>query len=128
MCYFIWCFYYWEKLTFSKLVGNKSKLPVKKIIRNALALKSKKVYSKKLLFWHYYLQLLSSTKARLRFLLIKFAREIKDSYQSSLGNEVDFRNIMNVSPSIFAKNWNFKKLTHSFADERATTSICWQQH
>ena len=33
---------------------------------------------------------LSSTKSRLRFLLICFYREIKDFYQSSLGNEVDF--------------------------------------
>ena len=34
--------YYWEKLTFSKLVGKK-KIPEKKIRRNALALKRKKV-------------------------------------------------------------------------------------
>ena len=47
---------------------------------------------------------LSSTKPCLRFLLICFAREIKGFYQSSLGNEVDFRDIMNVSPNILAKN------------------------
>ena len=47
---------------------------------------------------------LSSTKSCLRFLLICFAREIKGFYQSFLGNEVDFRDIMNVSPNIFAKN------------------------
>ena len=34
--------YYWEKLTFSKLVGKK-KIHKKKIWRNALALKSKNV-------------------------------------------------------------------------------------
>ena len=45
---------------------------------------------------------LSSTKACLRFLLICFAREIKEFYQSSLGNEVDFRT--NVSPNILVKN------------------------
>ena len=31
------------------------------------------------------------------------AREIKGFYQSSLGKEVDFRDIMNVSPNILAK-------------------------
>ena len=47
---------------------------------------------------------LSSTKPCLRFLLNCFVREIKGFYQSSLGNEVDFRDIMNVSPNILAKN------------------------
>ena len=47
---------------------------------------------------------LSSTKLCLRFLLNCFVREIKGFYQSSLGNEVDFRDIMNVSPNILAKN------------------------
>ena len=47
---------------------------------------------------------LSSTKPCLRFLLICFDQEIKGFYQSSLGNEVDFRDIMNVSPNILAKN------------------------
>ena len=52
---------------------------------------------------------LSSTKLCLRFLLICFAQEVKRFYQSSLGNEVDFRDIMNVSPNILGKNWNFEK-------------------
>ena len=47
---------------------------------------------------------LSSTKPCLRFLLICFAREIKGFYQSSLGVEVDFREIMNLSPNILAEN------------------------
>ena len=47
---------------------------------------------------------LSSTKPCLRFLLICFDREIKGFYQSSLGNEVDFTDIMNISPNILAKN------------------------
>ena len=47
---------------------------------------------------------LSSINPCLRFLLIWFAREIKDFYQSSLGNEVDFTNIMIVSSNILAKN------------------------
>ena len=36
-----------------------------------------------------------------------------------LGNEVDFRDIMCVSPNILAKNLNLKKLRHGFVDERA---------
>ena len=44
---------------------------------------------------------LSSTKPFLRF---RFVREIKDFYQSSLGNEVDLGDILNVSPNILAKN------------------------
>ena len=62
---------------------------------------------------------LSSTKAGLRFILICFARDIKDFYQSSLENKVDFRDIMNVLPNIFTKNLNFKKQKLGFVDERA---------
>ena len=40
---------------------------------------------------------LSSTKACLRFLLVCFGREVRGFYQSSLGNEVDFTDIINVS-------------------------------
>ena len=40
----------------------------------------------------------------LRFQLICFAWKIKGFYQSSLRNEVDFRDIMNVSPNLLAKN------------------------
>ena len=63
---------------------------------------------------------LSSTKPCLRFLLNCFVREIKAFYQSSLGNEVDFRD---VSPNIFAKNKNFKKVRHGFLDQRALITI-----
>ena len=68
---------------------------------------------------------LSSTKLCRRFLLNCFVREVKGFYQSSLGNEVDFRDIMNVSPNILAKNQNFKKLRHGFVDERVliTTTL-----
>ena len=68
---------------------------------------------------------LSSTKSCLGFLLNCFVREIKGFYQSSLGNEADFRDIMNVSPNILAKNWNFKKLRRGFVDKRAliTTTL-----
>ena len=88
-----------------------------------------KVYLRKRLFWHYRLQLLSSTKPCLRFFKICFDREIEGFYYSSLENEVDFSKVMNVSPNILAKKWNFKKLRHSFVDKRAmiittATSYC----
>ena len=75
---------------------------------------------------------LSSTKACLRFLLNCSVRQIKVFYQSSLGNQVDFRDIMNVSPNILAKNQNFRKVRHGFVDERAligtklTSSCHWK--
>ena len=47
---------------------------------------------------------LSSIKLCLRFLLICFDWEIKGLYQTFLGNEVDFADIMNVSPNILTKN------------------------
>ena len=47
---------------------------------------------------------LLSTKPCLRFLSICFALEIKGFYQSSIGNEVDFRDIMSAFPNILAKN------------------------
>ena len=37
----------------------------------------------------------------------------------SLENEVDFRDIMNVSSNVLAKNQNFKKQRHAFVDESA---------
>ena len=66
---------------------------------------------------------LSSTKPCLRFLLICFDREIKGFYQSSLGNEFDFTDIMNVSPNILAKNQNFKKLRHGFVNKRTMSTM-----
>ena len=61
----------------------------------------------------------SSTRPCLRFLLNCFVWEIKGFYQSSLGNDVDFRDIMNVYPNILAKNQNFRKLRQGFVNEGA---------
>ena len=69
------------------------------------------------LYLHYRLSLLSSAKLCLRFLLKYFVREIKGFYQSFLENEVNFRDMMNVSLNISAKNYNFKKLGQVFVDE-----------
>ena len=52
---------------------------------------------------------LSSVKLCLRFILICFAQEIKSFYQSSLGNMVDFRDTMDVSPDILAKKIKFQE-------------------
>ena len=74
-----------------------------KILRNALALKIKKVqdiFGKTFIFGIIIFSCLFSTKSGLRFQV----RELKGFYQSSIGNEVDFWDIMNVSPNILAKN------------------------
>ena len=79
--------------------------------------------STRYIWWNVYFGIIvfscfSSTKPCLRFLLICFARKIKVFYQSYLGNEANLKDLMNVSPNILARNWNFKKLRHSFVSER----------
>ena len=94
--------YYWEKLTFSKLrFSRKENL---KKCTNFEEQKGTRYIRGNVYFGIIVFSCLSSTKPCLRFLLICFAREIKGFYQSSLGNEVDFRDIMNVSLNILAKN------------------------
>ena len=73
--------YYWEKRTFSKLVGK-----------------------------------INSSE---RVLLNCFAREIKSFYQSSLGNGVGFREIMNGSPNILATS-KFQKTETRFCRWKST--------
>ena len=79
----------------------------------------------KLLFWHYCLQVSFAYKIVSQISFNLFSSGDKRLYQSSLGNEVDFRDIMNFSPNILAKNQNFIKLRHSLVDERAliTTTL-----
>ena len=100
----------------------KNKFLGKKIWRNALSFEEQRdtryIWGN-IYFGTIFFSCLSSTKPCLRFILICFAREIKGFYQSSLRNKVDFREIMNVSPNILAKNWNFRKLRRRFVDERA---------
>ena len=81
-------------------------------------MKRKKVYLEKRLFWHYCLQLSLIHKIISQILFNLFC-------SSSLENEGDFRDIMNVSPSILAKNQNFKKIIHGFVDEEVlvTTTL-----
>ena len=80
------------------------------------------VYSGKYLFWHYCLHLSFVYETVSQFSL---AREIKAFYQSSSWNKVAFQDIMNVSPNILAKNWNFKTLRCDFLNERTliTTTL-----
>ena len=85
----------------------KSKFLGKKTGINSLAMKSKKVtkYIREIVCYGLIIfSCLSSTKSCLRFLLSSFVRNIKGFYQSSFGNEVDFRDIKNVSQNILAKN------------------------
>ena len=98
--------YYWEKPDVLKTF-QKRKFLEKEIWRNVLALNSKKVQG--ILAETFILALLSSAAFLLKtrvsdFFKISFAQEIKGFYQSSLGNDVDFRDIMNVFPNISAKN------------------------
>ena len=72
-----------------------------------LALKSKKVQG--IFGKNFILALLSSAVFHLQnsvsdFFLKCFVRVIKGFYRSFLGNEADFRDIMNISPNILAKN------------------------
>ena len=94
--------YYYEKLTFSKLQfyreENLKKCTTFEEQKGTRYIRGN-VYFGIIVF-----SCLSSTKPCLRFLLNCFVREIKGFYQSSFGNEVDFRNIMNVSLNILAKN------------------------
>ena len=65
-------------------------------------LKSKKIQG---IFGETFTLALSPSVAfHLKFLLICFAQEIKAFYRSSVGNEVDFTDIINISPNILAKN------------------------
>ena len=109
--------YYWENLTFSKLRFSR-KENLKKCI-NFEDQKGTRYIQGNVYICIMVFSYLSSTKPCLRFLLNCFLREIKGFYQSSFENEVDFRDIINVSLNISAKTQNFKKLRHGFVDERA---------
>ena len=82
-------------------------------------------YWEKLTFSKLVFSCLLPTKFCLGFLLNCFAWEIKGFYQSSLGNQADFRDIMNVSPNILARNQNCKKRARGFQKSAliTTTSI-----
>ena len=88
---------------FSKLVGkvNFSERKFEEMYKLWRA-KMYEVYSGKPFFSIFSFSCLLFTKSCLRILLNCFVREIKGFYQSSLGNEVDFRD-MNVSPNMLAK-------------------------
>ena len=84
-----------------------------------------KVYLEKHLLKHYHLQLSVIYKNMSQISFNLFWLGNKGFYQSYLRNEVDFANIMNVSPNILSKSQNFKKLRHSFVDKwtMSTTTL-----
>ena len=93
--------YYWEKLTFSKLRFSPKE--------NLKCVNFEEQKGTRYIWGDVYIGIivfscLSSTKACLRFVFNFFVREIKGFYQSSFRNEVDFRDIINVFPNIFAEN------------------------
>ena len=99
----------------------KNKFLGRKIWRNALALKNEKIqgiFGKALILALLSSAAFPSTKQWLRSRLNCFVRKVKGFCQSSLGNEIDFGDIMNVSPNILTKILNFKTLTHDSVDER----------
>ena len=70
------------------------------------------------MFWHCSLQLsfVYKTVSQISFNLFCAG-------DKRLLSEVDFTDMMNVSPNILAKNQNFKKLRQGFVDERAMITI-----
>ena len=90
--------YYWEKQTFSKL-----RFCRKENLKKRTSFEEQKGtrYIQRL-FWHYCLHLSSFYKTLSQISFNLFCSG--DKRQSSLVNEVDFTEIMNVSPNILAKN------------------------
>ena len=110
-------------MTFSKLV-TKKKIRKENLKKSTIFEEQK---GTRYIRENVYFGILSSAVFRLQicvsdFFYIIFFPEIKGFYQSSFGNEIDFRDVMNVSPNILAKNSNFKTLRHGFVDESALTT------
>ena len=94
--------YYWKKLTFSKhRFSWKENL---KKCTNFEEQKSTNYIRGNLYIGITVFSCLSSTKLCLRFLLNGFVPKTKGFCRSSFGNEVDFKDIMNASLHILAKN------------------------
>ena len=93
--------YNWEKITFSKFVG-KVNFSERKFEEKQEE-KGTSYIRENFYFGIIIFNCFSSTKPCLRFSLNCFVREIKGFCQSSFGNEVDFRDIMNVFPNVLAK-------------------------
>ena len=102
--------YYWEKLTFSKL-----RFSPKESLKKCPNLEEQKGTS--YIRGNVYTSFVYKTMSQISFKL--FCSRDKRLLSESFGNEVDFRDITNVSLNILAKNQNFKKLRHGFVDERA---------
>ena len=93
--------YYWEKQRSQNL--SEKQISPKEMLKKCTSLEEQMVQN--VYFGIIIFSCLSSRKQFLRFFFNHFVREIKGFYQSSLRNEVDSRDIMNVSPNIW-KNWD----------------------
>ena len=93
--------------------------------RNALALKKKKAQGKfgKTFMLRLLSKLFFVQKTCIIFLLNYFVSKIKGFYQSSLGNEIEFREIMNVSQISCLKN----KVSQTW-DMVLSMKVHWQQY
>ena len=109
--------YYREKLTFSKLRFSRKENLQK--CTNFEEPKGTRYIRENVYIGIIVVSCLSPTKPCLRFLLNCFVRRIKGFYQGSFRNEVNFRDIMNVSLTSLAKNYSLKKLRQGFVDETA---------
>ena len=85
-------------LMFSKLVGKVN------FSERKLEEKTKRYIWENVSFGIIIFSCLSSTKSCLIFLLNCFVQEIKGFYQSFLGNEVDFGDVMIFFPNILTRN------------------------
>ena len=92
---------------------------IKKIWRNALALKSKK--GQGIFGETFTLTLSSSTVFLLQNRVSNFFQffSLGCFYQISWRNEVDFMDMMYISQKKSAEDWNLKKLRYDFVDEEA---------
>ena len=107
MCSFIWCFFKHLLLRKTDVLKTCWKISQKENLKKCTSFEEQKgsrYIQENVYFGIIIFSCLLSTKPCLRFLLNCCVRKIKGFYQSSLGNEVDFRDIMNVSPDISAKN------------------------
>ena len=101
--------YYWEKLTFSKC-----RFSWKEKLKKCNSFEQQKVT--RYIWGNIYLDIIVfccpwSTKPCFRFPITCFVWETKGFYQSSLGNEIDFTDVINISPNILVKikikkNWD----------------------
>ena len=113
----------------------KSKFPGKKMKKCASFKEQKIVYkvnSWKCLFWYYCQQLPFVYKAILIFLVICFHQETRGFYQSSVRNDVNFRDMFSKISWLkikISKNWDLYIVEKRALATRTVISSChWKSH